>query len=134
MEQVTYLCLHKCLLSFINVFYFAIKLYIFKIFLMLHFLHSINNVWAGKVAPRKTLMHITDGMDWFQFCLLLFCICDFYFWISEMVECDSIPCQNNGSCSDVPLGYDCACMAGYNSTNCENGTPINFYWMLYQLT
>ena len=46
-----------------NVFYFATKLYIFKIFLVLHFLHNINIFWAGKGALRKTLMHITDGMD-----------------------------------------------------------------------
>ena len=57
--------------------------------------------------------------------------CYFDFWISEMVECDSIPCLNNGSCSDVPLGYECACMAGYNSTNCEKGTPIDFFWLLH---
>jgi versican core protein len=37
-------------------------------------------------------------------------------------ECHTNPCQNQGSCTDVPSGYTCTCVPGTSGTNCE----VNF--------
>ena len=34
-------------------------------------------------------------------------------------ECESDPCQNDGSCTDGVNGYTCSCADGYNGTDCE---------------
>lgn len=34
-------------------------------------------------------------------------------------ECDSNPCQNNGTCVDAENGYTCLCHAGYKGIHCE---------------
>ena len=34
-------------------------------------------------------------------------------------DCASSPCQNGGVCTDAVNSYSCACVAGYDGTNCE---------------
>lgn len=34
-------------------------------------------------------------------------------------ECDSNPCLNNGTCIDIPNGYNCSCISGYFGIHCE---------------
>ena len=34
-------------------------------------------------------------------------------------ECESDPCHHDGSCVDDDNGYTCACVSGFNGTNCE---------------
>ncbi|XP_041473706.1 uncharacterized protein LOC121422615 [Lytechinus variegatus] len=34
-------------------------------------------------------------------------------------ECNSFPCQNGGTCTDLQNGYICRCLAGITGTNCE---------------
>ena len=41
--------------------------------------------------------------------------------LTDINECASDPCQNNGSCTDMVNAYECSCEAGYNGTHCENG-------------
>lgn len=36
--------------------------------------------------------------------------------------CDSVDCQNGGTCSTNDGSYICNCVDGYNGTHCENGT------------
>ncbi len=38
---------------------------------------------------------------------------------SNFNECDSHPCQNNGTCKDMANGYTCACSGFYVGSNCE---------------
>ena len=41
--------------------------------------------------------------------------------ISDIDECASFPCVNNGTCEDHMDGYICLCEAGYTGVNCETG-------------
>ena len=36
-------------------------------------------------------------------------------------NCDSQPCQNGGTCTSLPAGYNCSCPHGYEGTQCERG-------------
>ena len=40
---------------------------------------------------------------------------------TEIDECLSSPCQNNGSCRDHLNGYSCLCQTGFTGRNCESG-------------
>ena len=54
----------------------------------------------------------------------------------EIVACASSPCQNGATCFDHNggSGYVCLCPAGFEGTNCENGTYIYHFYFLYFLT
>ena len=41
--------------------------------------------------------------------------------ISEINECNSLPCQNGGQCIDEINKYSCLCEAGFTGLNCETG-------------
>ena len=47
------------------------------------------------------------------------------FWhhcnVSELDECASDPCQQNGTCVDKFNGYICTCPSRYRGANCETG-------------
>ena len=45
---------------------------------------------------------------------------------SDIDECASAPCNNNGSCEDLTRGYRCTCEQGYTGVNCETG-KLSFY-------
>ena len=40
---------------------------------------------------------------------------------TDIDECDSNPCQNNGTCNDEVNGYTCTCAAGFTGTECAIG-------------
>ena len=42
-------------------------------------------------------------------------------FFSDIDECQSQPCQNNGTCQNLAGGYLCNCKAGFNGTICEIG-------------
>jgi len=37
----------------------------------------------------------------------------------DINECESNPCQYNGTCRDAVNGYRCECIAGITGSNCE---------------
>ena len=40
---------------------------------------------------------------------------------SDIDECESDPCLNGGTCTDVINEYTCDCADGWEGVNCENG-------------
>ena len=38
----------------------------------------------------------------------------------DVIECDSNPCMNGGTCTDRLNIYTCKCRAGYTGANCES--------------
>jgi len=47
---------------------------------------------------------------------------------AEIDECESNPCQNNGTCADKVNGFVCTCTDGYTGSLCETSksclTPL----------
>ena len=41
------------------------------------------------------------------------------FYLIDIDECGSTPCQNGGTCTDAVNGYDCTCVTGYTGDDCE---------------
>lgn len=39
-------------------------------------------------------------------------------------ECESNPCQNNGTCVDSQNEFYCTCLPGYSGTFCENDLAV----------
>ena len=37
----------------------------------------------------------------------------------EIDECESNPCQNEGTCHDLVAMYSCECRPGFDGTDCE---------------
>ena len=47
--------------------------------------------------------------------------CHTFIWLADINECGSNPCENGGTCTDVPNGYTCACQSGYTGDECQTG-------------
>ena len=46
--------------------------------------------------------------------------------ISVHSFCEPIPCQNGGTCTVVPHGYECTCSPGFMGTHCERKSALEF--------
>ena len=46
-----------------------------------------------------------------------------YVLYSDIDECASNPCQNDGICADGVNRYDCTCESGYTGADCETSRP-----------
>ena len=40
---------------------------------------------------------------------------------TDIDECASQPCKNNGICTDQVNGFNCSCAPGFNGAQCETG-------------
>ena len=40
---------------------------------------------------------------------------------TDIDDCTSHPCKNNGTCTDRVNGFNCSCAPGFNGTQCELG-------------
>ena len=45
----------------------------------------------------------------------------FITWFPDINECDSFPCFNNGTCTDLFNMYTCTCATAYTDTYCHIG-------------
>ena len=57
----------------------------------------------------------------------------FWMLILDINECESNPCENGGTCTDMEDGYSCACESGFTGSECESGTLISCLLFDYQL-
>jgi hypothetical protein len=46
---------------------------------------------------------------------------------TDINECSSAPCKNGGICKDLVNGYECACVAGYDGTTCDNSKSAEIF-------
>ena len=46
----------------------------------------------------------------------------YLFYIVDIDECESNPCENGGTCTDAVNGYSCECAPGFTDANCQTGT------------
>ena len=53
------------------------------------------------------------------------------YFVSEVDECSSNPCENGGTCIDGINEYSCQCVAGYIGANCETGSSCHFCLFIY---
>ena len=54
---------------------------------------------------------------------MLFDFCSYFFL--DINDCAEDICQNEGACTDLVNDYECACVAGWDGTNCETS---NIFW------
>ena len=43
------------------------------------------------------------------------------FLLIDINECESNPCENGGTCTDMEDGYMCACESGFTGADCQTG-------------
>ncbi len=51
----------------------------------------------------------------------------YVYFIVDIDECTSFPCQNDGTCTDLFNGYECNCTIGWKGTHCETGLTSNAF-------
>ena len=49
------------------------------------------------------------------------------YFVSDVDECSSNPCENGGTCIDGINEYSCQCVAGYTGLNCETGSSFSLF-------
>jgi hypothetical protein len=85
------------------------------------FWHFLSTSILKYVSPKACQADSISSFRYGTYCLHKMC-----FFVSDIDECMSDPCQNNGTCTDQINAYKCQCVLGFNGTNCENS-------MFYQL-
>jgi hypothetical protein len=45
--------------------------------------------------------------------------------VTDVDECSSSPCENNGTCMDEINSYSCQCPVGYTGVHCESKCPFS---------
>ena len=54
----------------------------------------------------------------FSVCLFIVLICESSLF-SDINDCASSPCQNNGTCHDMVNDFNCSCVAGFTDKMCQ---------------
>ena len=47
-------------------------------------------------------------------------------YVSDVDECASNPCQNNGTCNDAINQFQCSCLAGFTDDMCQTSNAFSF--------
>ena len=49
------------------------------------------------------------------------------YYIVDIDECASGPCNNQGSCHDEVNGFTCSCVTGYTGETCDIGRMMTYF-------
>ena len=50
--------------------------------------------------------------------------CHIYHYLLDIDDCESVPCENGGTCEDGVNSYNCTCMPGFTGHDCGTGNII----------
>ena len=96
--------------------------------------------WEQKFIKLPIILSCWDAL-----CIMVLECSYFCSNTTDINECASAPCQNDGTCTDNINGYTCTCRDGYEGSNCETGLwmeitihvclilnlTLKAYWNLY---
>ena len=91
----------------------CLLLYIARVFNL-----SLNCFFLKLLVNGKNIFvsEVSLEMFYFNFCQ------PYLFPIkTDIDDCASHPCKNNGTCTDRVNGFNCSCAPGFNGTQCESG-------------
>ena len=57
----------------------------------------------------------------YQSCNVFIMLFHFFFYVLDLDECLSSPCQNNATCFDAANAFLCVCEDGFMDALCETG-------------
>ena len=90
------------------------------------FQHVETVYWLRTSGMRDYIQYWTKVVSW-QY-LMYVCVCVLCVFIisviSDIDECVSDPCQNNGTCVDLVNEFNCTCVLGFTGTNCETSRSL----------
>ena len=49
-----------------------------------------------------------------------------WYFLVDINECESFPCKNGGTCTDLIAGYRCDCIPGHTGEDCETSLLLRF--------
>ncbi len=60
-------------------------------------------------------------MNWINSYHFMSCFEVYFLYLSDSNECESNPCQNGGTCTEVGADYQCRCRPGWTGDECTFG-------------
>jgi len=82
----------------------------------------VNNTKAEMNETIALSLDSNDGVTYVPGIVQIFILDD------DIDECVSGPCQNNGTCTDLVLDYNCSCTPGFTGKNCSQDA---YLWYLF---
>lgn len=82
--------------------------------------HIIRFVGVTKSINKTYILRVLQWIFVWMFELIIYGQWYFISEYTDINDCLSGPCQNNGICTDLVNDYRCDCVAGFDGTNCED--------------
>ena len=81
-----------------------------------------KDVYVNTQSCTIIILNFCFAVLYFQRIVTRFISKFIHLWfLTDIDECASQPCQNNGQCVDGINRYSCTCEPGYTDTHCETG-------------
>ena len=90
---------------------------------MLHLLHNLGVIPSQNVCKYFIFNILVEGSNILLILQVQSNITVFnflsYLLKTDIDDCTSHPCKNNGNCTDRVNGFNCSCAPGFSGTQCE---------------